>query len=137
MAEDKLFDFELVSPEERLLKEPAWQVSVPAEEGTIGVRAGHASLVTTIKPGVVKVWGCEGEPSRLIFIAGGFADVTAENLTVLAEEAVDVEDLNAETLESEINRLNEELKIEKDEAKKQRIVGKMKIASAKLHALAA
>ncbi len=86
-AQPNNFDFELVSPEKKLLSEKAWQVTIPGEEGTFGVRAGHSSLVSYIRPGVVEVIFNQGDEPKKIKVQGGFADVTATNCTILAEEA--------------------------------------------------
>ena len=137
MSENKTLNFELVSPEAKLLSTEAWQVSVPGSEGQMGVRPGHTSIVSLAKTGVVKVWAEEGAEPQSIFIAGGFADITAGNLTILAEEAVNVSDLDATALEQEINNLNDELKLEENEQRKNRLADRMKIASEKLKALAA
>lgn len=114
MSDAKTFNFELVSPEAKLISEPAWQVVIPGEEGHMGVRAGHHALVATIRPGVVEVWKTQGDKPQKIFIAGGFADVTADNLTVLAEEAEDITDKSAADFEKEIFDLNDDLNVAKD-----------------------
>ena len=102
----------------------------------MGVRAGHCSIVATIKPGVVKVWKEESAEPQSIFIAGGFADITADNLTVLAEEAVNLNDLDAASLEKDIQNLNDEIQLaEGDEVKTARLEEKLKFATAKLQAI--
>src|SRR5690242_3392329 len=100
MAEaQQTFNFELVSPEKILVSEPAWQVVVPGEEGYFGVRAGHMSLIAAIRPGVVEVWANEASAPQKIFIAGGFADVTANNCSILAEQAVNVNEIDAASVQ--------------------------------------
>ena len=86
-AEPNSFNFELVSPEEKLMSEPAWQVTIPGFEGDFGVRAGHSSLVASIRPGIVEVISKQGDAPKKIKVQGGFADVTSTNCTILAEEA--------------------------------------------------
>jgi len=83
----KHFDFELVSPERRLMSEKAWQVKIPGYEGDFGVRANHAALVASIRPGVVEVFANENDAPTKIRVEGGFADVTATSCTILAEQA--------------------------------------------------
>src|SRR5690606_20214650 len=107
MAEAQKFNFELVSPEKVLMSEPAWQVVIPGEEGYFGVRAGHMSLIAAIKPGVVEVYKAEGATPEKIFIAGGFADVTATNCSVLAEQAVNVNEINAADVQKDIANLKD------------------------------
>lgn len=128
------FNFELVSPERRLLSEPARMAVVPGEEGDFGVLPGHASLVATIRPGVVEVHGAEGGAVRRIFIAGGFADVTATSCTILAEEAINVADLNRAALEGSLVTLKEDLSLAKDEMERARVSRKITLVQAKIAA---
>jgi len=87
--------FELVSPERLLASMLADMVVVPGEDGDFGVLAGHAPLLSTIRPGVLRIY--EGDSvTRRLFIDGGFAEVNDSGLVVLAEAAVDVEDIDGE-----------------------------------------
>src|SRR5258708_3655840 len=96
--------FELVSPEKLLLSEAVDMVVVPGTEGNFGVLAGHSLLISTVRPGVIDVY--EGsEISERIFVSGGFAEVTAERCTVLADEAVPLSSLAAATIEAQLPTL--------------------------------
>lgn len=128
------FNFELVSPEKILVSEPAWQVTIPGEEGYFGVRAGHMSLIAAVRAGVVEVVKSEGAAPEKIFIAGGFADVTAKNCTILAEQAMDVSELNAAAIEQDIVKLNDEIKVATDITQKAMLHKKLTLASIKLQA---
>ncbi len=128
------FNFELVSPDKILVSEPAWQVVIPGEEGYFGVRAGHMSLIAAVKPGVVEITSREGDAPEKIFIAGGFADVTAKNCTILAEQAKPVADLNAASVEAELAALKERHAAANDMAEKMQLDKKIRIASFKLQA---
>ncbi|MDH3239579.1 MAG: F0F1 ATP synthase subunit epsilon [Alphaproteobacteria bacterium] len=86
-------EFELVSPTRLLVSEPVEMVVVPGEEGDFGALPGHAPFISQVRPGVIAIHG-NGEVTRRIFVAGGFAEVTQERCTVLAEEAVPVEDID-------------------------------------------
>ena len=86
MAANKLH-FSLVSPERELFVGDVDQVDAPGSEGDFGVLAGHAPFMTTLKEGQIKVY--EGGRVRAFDVRGGFADVTPEGLTVLAEHAVE------------------------------------------------
>lgn len=130
----KTFNFELVSPEKILVSEPAWQVTIPGEEGYFGVRAGHMSLIAAVRAGVVEIVKTEGAAPEKIFIAGGFADVTAKNCTILAEQAVNVSELNAGDIEQDIAKLNEEIKTASDVTAKTLLHKKLTLASVKLQA---
>lgn len=132
---NKNINFELVSPEEKLIEEPVKLAVIPGSEGQFGVGAGHASLVASLKPGVVQLFkDGESEPRR-IFIAGGFADVTGTSCTVLAEEAVNVNDLNQQEIEQQITNLNEDLDMAKEPADQARVIRKLALAQARLEAV--
>ena len=100
--------FELVSPERLLLSEEVESVMVPGTEGYFTVLAHHAPLMSTLKPGVVEVKGLSGEMERF-YVRGGFADVTPSGLTLLAEQAIRLADLDVETLAQEIRNLEEDV----------------------------
>jgi F-type H+-transporting ATPase subunit epsilon len=84
--------FELVSPEKLVFSGDVEQVDVPGSEGDFGVLAGHAPLVTTLRPGILTLHGAGGE--QKIVVLGGFAEVSAQGLTVLADLAEAVEDID-------------------------------------------
>jgi F-type H+-transporting ATPase subunit epsilon len=86
-------NFELVTPEALIFSGPADMVVVPGGEGDFGVLAGHAPLMSTVRPGFVEIH--KGNSVERVFVAGGFADVNPSGLTVLAEEAMKPEDVNA------------------------------------------
>jgi F-type H+-transporting ATPase subunit epsilon len=132
---EKTFSFELVSPEEKLISEPATMVVVPGEEGDFGVLVDHSAVVSSIRPGVLEIHGANDNETRRIFVSGGFADVTPESCVVLAEEAVNVSDLNKDDLEQTIRNLTEDLGMVEGEADKDRVEEKLFIAKAKLSAV--
>jgi F-type H+-transporting ATPase subunit epsilon len=86
------FQFNLVSPEKLLLSGPVNQVDVPGAEGDFGVLAGHAPFVTTLRPGILTVHRDGG--NMRVAVSGGFAEVSDAGLTVLADVAVPVDDVN-------------------------------------------
>ncbi|MBB4955624.1 F-type H+-transporting ATPase subunit epsilon [Agrobacterium vitis] len=102
------FNFELVSPERLLISELVSEVVIPATEGEMTVMARHAPTMTTIKPGVVAVKRASGEVVKYV-VFGGFADVTPDGCTLLAESAVQLSDLNRETLAKRIEAAKAEL----------------------------
>jgi F-type H+-transporting ATPase subunit epsilon len=77
------FHFDLVSPSKLVFSGEVEQVDVPGLEGDFGVLAGHAPTVATLKPGVITVFG-DGEPKRYV-VLGGFAEVSTESMTILAD----------------------------------------------------
>ncbi len=99
--------FELVSPERLLLSAQVDMVVVPGTEGEFGVLAGHAPLVSTLRPGVISVH--DEKSIQRIFVRGGFAEITAAGLTVLAEEAIDLADLDRAGLDARIKDAEEDV----------------------------
>ena len=123
--------FELVSPEAKLVSEPVKMAVIPGSEGQIGVLAGHSSLVASLKAGVVELHFSDSD-TRKVFIAGGFADVTPELCTILAEQAVNVNDLDQAALEKQIANLVEDLNLASEPADKTRIQKRLDLEKAKL-----
>ena len=105
------FHFDLVSPEKLLFSGEVEQVDIPGTEGDFGVLAGHAPLVSIIRPGILTVRANGSEQKIVVF--GGFAEVSAKGLTVLADVAVAAEDIDQATLAAHIKQV--EQKIEKME----------------------
>ena len=89
-------DFSLVSPERELFAGQADSVSVPGTEGVFEVQAGHSPVMSTLSPGMLVVR--DGGTERKIYVRGGFADVSATGLTVLAEAAVPEGELRGDVL---------------------------------------
>ena len=144
---DKL-QFELVSPEKLLLAEQVGMVIVPGSEGNFGVLPGHALFISTVRPGIIDVYEDKTVTER-IFVAGGFAEVTPERCTVLADEAVPLASLDrgaieaqAKALESNVAGLRDQLQrlsgAERDDAARQLRTAErqLAVAAAKLTALA-
>lgn len=103
------FTFELVSPERVLFSGPVEQVLVPGEDGDMTIMANHAPVMTTLRPGIVSVGEDKGSTKRL-FVRGGFADVTAKGLTILAEYAVSTDEISADKVTADIRNAEEDLR---------------------------
>jgi F-type H+-transporting ATPase subunit epsilon len=97
------FHFELVSPEKLLFSGEVEQVDVPGIEGDFGVLAEHAPMVTTLRPGILTVHAAGGD--QKIVVLGGFAEVSADGLTVLADVAEAVEDIDRGMIATRIDEL--------------------------------
>ena len=128
------FEFELVSPEKLLASVQAEMVVVPGAEGDFGVLAGHSPLISGVRPGVIAVYEGDKVVDR-IFVAGGFAEVTGERCTVLAEEAVKVSDINAADAEKALKDLTEDAADAKSDGERAAAEAKLAIAKAKVEAL--
>jgi len=104
--------FELVSPEKLVFSGEVEQVDVPGADGDFGVLAGHAPLVATLRPGFLTIHGAGGGEQKIV-VLGGFAEVSAAGLTVLADVAEAVEDIDRGMIATRISEL--ESRIEKTE----------------------
>ena len=109
------FHFELVSPERLIFSGEVEQVDVPGAEGEFGVFAGHAPLIATLKPGMLRVYGASGAPQRIV-VKGGFAEVGPTGLTVLAEQAVAAEEYDPAMIDEAIKDAEEDITDAKTDA---------------------
>ena len=106
--------FELVSPSRLLFSGDVDSVMIPGTEGEMTVLPAHAPLLSTLRPGVVTV-GKPGGGSDRIFVRGGLAEVNPQGLTVLAEVAIPLAELNTEALAQQIKNAEEDLADAKDD----------------------
>jgi len=111
--------FDLVSPERLLISAEVDQVDVPGSEGDFGVLSGHAPVMTTLKPGVLSIQA-PGKAPEKFFVRGGFAEVTLSGLTVLAEEAMPLAELDPAALEQRIKNAEEDVGLARDEVSRRR-----------------
>jgi len=111
--------FEFVSPESVLFSGDVDQVDLPGSEGDMGILAGHAPLVTTLRPGIVTIFrGGQREP---VVIIGGFAEVSPAGLTVLADRAVARGDFDMGVLAAEIKDAEEDIADSEDSAERDKL----------------
>ena len=80
-----MLNFELVTPERLVRSEEVYMVTVPGAEGDFGVLEGHAPLMSTVRDGALSVFRSAGAAPETVNVRGGFAEVSAKGLTVLAE----------------------------------------------------
>ncbi len=116
------FRFELVSPERLLMSEDVEQVVVPGAEGDFGVLVNHAPVLSAMRPGTLDIIVKAGEERR-IFVRGGFADVGPDSLTVLAQRAIDLDEVDRDQLAQEIKNLEEDVADAADDASRERAEG--------------
>ena len=110
--------FDLVSPEKRLASFQAVEVQIPGADGDLTAMEGHAPTITTLRPGVLKVASAAGMKSFVV--TGGFAEISATSVSILAERAVPVEELNAGLMDQLIADASEAtaVAVDKDAADK-------------------
>lgn len=130
MADEKV-EFELVAPERLLVSEAVEMVVVPGSEGDFGVLPRHSPLISTVRPGVIRIYE-NGNVTQRIFVAGGFAEVTPERCTVLAEEAVEVGDIDRAAVERRLQEAREDLADAKTDAERETFARQVVIAETML-----
>ncbi len=131
------FQFDLVSPDALIASEEVSMVVIPGDAGDFGVLADHAPLLSSIRPGVVTVTSENGD-TRKIFVSGGFADVSDNLRTVLAQHATDVAELDADALTQKIADLKEDLdRVQDDAIQSKKITNEITVTEAALAACAA
>lgn len=113
-----LLHFSLVSPERELFSGDVKQVDAPGVEGEFGVLPQHAPFMTVLKSGVVRIYEDQGVTP--VFVRGGFADVTPAGLTILAEEAVRLSDVDAAEIDAQIARVRTDANDPGDEMRRKR-----------------
>lgn len=106
--------FALVSPDRELFSGAVDQVVAPGVEGEFGVLPNHAPFMTVLQPGPLRIF--QGGDVRKMFVNGGFADVTPQGLTVLAEEAIDLAQVNPAVIAQQLRDAQEELNAADSEA---------------------
>lgn len=99
---------EIVSPERLVLSEQAQSVVVPGTEGYFTVMGDHAPLMSTLKPGFITVTRADGN-TQTFYVRGGFADVSPEGLTILAEQASVLSEFNKADIERLLAEAQEQL----------------------------
>jgi F-type H+-transporting ATPase subunit epsilon len=123
--------FELVSPERKIMSEGVTMAVIPGTEGDFGVLSGHAPLIATVKTGVVEIYRDDMDVcSDRIFIAGGFADVSNENCTILAEQAINVNDIDAADIAKQLSDAEQNLSMAEGNADKRRFQKRIDILKA-------
>ena len=127
--------FELVSPERVLLSQDVEMVVVPGGEGYFGALAGHAPLISTLNPGPIDVYEERPHRSRSIFVSGGFVEVTGDRVTVLAEGATPLEDLDAGSVDQSIRDLMEDVADAKSDSERHAAERALAVAKAQRIAL--
>jgi F-type H+-transporting ATPase subunit epsilon len=101
------FHFDLVSPEKLTFSGEVDQVDIPGTEGDFGVLAGHAPIVAAVRPGILTI--ITGSTKQKIIVLGGLAEMSESGLTVLANVATTVEELDKAKFEATIGEMQEKL----------------------------
>jgi F-type H+-transporting ATPase subunit epsilon len=115
--------FEFVSPERVLFSGDVDQVDLPGAEGDMGILAGHAPLVTALRPGIVTIYN--GGTREPVVVIGGFAEVSPAGLTILADRAMPRDDYDTELLASEIKDTVEDVADATQEAQRDKLARRL------------
>ncbi len=127
---------ELVTPEALLMSEPVEMVVVPGVDGDMGVMADHAPTVSTLRPGLVNIYDdMSGPVSRQVFVAGGVAEISGESCIILAEEAVNLDDLSMEVAKSRLSEAEAAFASSNSDGEKAQAESAIQIAQAQVAAL--
>ena len=121
---DSTISFDLVSPEQLIFNDKVGMIIVPGKEGDIGVLPGHSKLLSSLRPGRVMVYGEDKNLLKSFFVSAGFAEVNPEKCIVLAEEVSEISALDKNTIEQQIQELENETS---DESMQQYLIAKSKI----------
>lgn len=105
------FHFEIVTPAKATLSQQAELVIIPGAAGNFGVLPGHAPLLSTLRPGTIEIRDRQLKILQQVFVEGGFAEVTPERCTVLAEEALPVEQISRDDAEARVKRAHDALMV--------------------------
>jgi F-type H+-transporting ATPase subunit epsilon len=112
--------FDLVSPERKLASVQATEVQIPGADGDLTAMEGHAATITTLRPGILKAVAPQG--TQAFAVTGGFAEISATGVTVLAERAIPVEELSGTVLDDLVKEARDLMAIapadQKDAAEK-------------------
>ncbi len=116
--------FDLVSPEQLVFNDKVGMIIVPGKEGDIGVLPGHSKFLSSLRSGRVMVYGEDKQLLKSFFLSGGFVEINPEKCIVLAEEVLEMSNLDKTTIEKQIQELENE---ESDESKKLYLIAKSQI----------
>ena len=101
-------NFDFVSPEASIVSSEVEMVLIPGIDGDAGILPNHSPFMTTLRQGIVEVTFEEGNV-KMYLVEGGFADITQDKMTILAENSINLSDSDSNTLKNEIETINEKL----------------------------
>jgi F-type H+-transporting ATPase subunit epsilon len=101
-------NFDFVSPEASIVSSEVEMVLIPGIDGDAGILPNHSPFMTTLRQGIVEVTFEEGNVKRYL-VEGGFADITQDKMTILAENSLNLSESDSNTLKNEIEIINEKL----------------------------
>jgi len=130
------FSFDLVTPEAVFFSGKVISVEAPGSEGDFGIFPGHEAFVSTLRPGIVTVYG-EGDRQKRIFVASGIAEANGDSCSILAENIVDLDNFSRQDAETRLEKAKDILENTFEEVAKEDAAHEVKIAEALLAAIEA
>ena len=121
---ESTISLDLVSPEQLIFSDKAGMIIVPGKEGDIGVLPGHSKLLSSLRPGRVMIYGEDKQLLQSFFISAGFVEINPEKCIVLAEEVFEISALEKNTIEKQMQELENETT---EESKQKYLIAKSKI----------
>lgn len=115
--------FDLVSPERRLASVVATEVQIPGADGDLTAMEGHAPTITTLRPGILRAIGASG--TQAYVVTGGFAEITATGVSVLAERAIALEDATPAVMDTLVAEVREQASSSTDKDGAEKLVQDM------------
>ena len=109
-------NFDFVSPEASIVSSEVDMVLIPGVDGDAGILPDHSPFMTTLRQGIVEVTFEQGNVKKYL-VEGGFADITQDKMTILAETSLNLSDSDSKVLKSEIDIINEKLASAKEDEK--------------------
>ncbi|MGR3485842.1 MAG: F0F1 ATP synthase subunit epsilon [Paracoccaceae bacterium] len=106
------FQFDLVSPERRLASTEATDVQIPGTDGDMTVGAGHTATITTLRPGILRV--THGGGTDEYVVSGGFAEIGADSVSVLAEQALPRDEVTQERFDAMVEEAASQVRTARD-----------------------
>ena len=105
---DTKINFDFVSPEDLIVSSEVDMVLIPAKEGDAGILPNHAPYMTVLRQGIVQVT-FDKDNIKSYLVEGGFADVTPDKITILAESSLNLTDINKSALQVELDCIEEKI----------------------------
>jgi F-type H+-transporting ATPase subunit epsilon len=131
-------NFSLVSPEQLLFSSKVWMVTVPGEEGDMGVLFGHAPVLSTLRSGLISIFVEEDnnyKTENRYYVEKGFVRIDSSSCTVLAEEITHISELDSSQLEKDIHDLSEKISVMESSSDKLKLQNKLDSYYKKLETL--
>ncbi len=103
------FKLEFVTPEKSLLSSEVEQVIIPGSEGEFTILADHSPMISSLKPGLIRIYGDSSSEAITYFVTDGFIDMASNNLTILAQSVIEKSEITSEKLNEIIESFQKEV----------------------------